>query len=250
MQIEIPTAQFIGQLNESTVKGNGPHGSTMLTRHPLENPYIFESIYHEYHDIGFTQMGGKVRRRTPEEQYAFMTHCAQEGLRVLPPLGMNRSAIHLPFLEHARTLDVFMADADSASAEKVAHDLLLDMSQAHEKGIIYGDRWSENTLVDPRLGPMHIDFDLEISGRGRVAADFDLAQMSYYILCGGKERVIPIITQILGRTKSLNSLHNIETFLRGHSLHFFDRNRFGHVRDETETVIGSMFHVHEQLKYS
>ncbi len=248
MHIEIPTAQFIGQLNESVVSRSGPQGLAMLTRHSFPNRHIFDSISDEYHDIGFTQMGGRVRRRTPEEQYSFMRYCAQEGLRVIPPFEIHQSAIDLPFLEHARTLDVFMADADGASAEKVAHDLLLDMSKAHQKGVVYGDRWSKNMLVDPRFGPMHIDFDLEISGP--ASADFDLAQMSYYILCGGKGKVIPIIAQFLGRTKSLDSLRKRETFLRGHARHFFERPIYGHVMEETETVIDSMFHIHEQLKYS
>ena len=248
MQIEIPKTQFIGQLNESVVSRSGPRGLAMLTRHSFPNRHIFNSISDEYHDIGFTQMGGRVRRRTPEEQYSFMRYCAQEGLRVIPPFGINRSAIDLPFLGHAETLDIFMAHADVASAEKVAHDLLLDMSQAHQKGVVYGDRWSKNILVDPKYGPMHIDFDLEISGP--VSADLDLAQMGYYILCGGKGKVISIIAQFLGRIESLDSLHNIETFLRRHARHFFERPTYGHVMEETETVIDSMFHIHEQLKYS
>ncbi|EKD86672.1 MAG: hypothetical protein ACD_37C00195G0002 [uncultured bacterium] len=220
-----------GELNVSRFIGDG--SVTALQRIRKENRRILTSIYHEYGYMGFNDLGGRFRRRTPSEQFQLSRGAAQAGLRVLPPIDQERRTVIYPFLDDASTLDEYLPRASNEEANLLVYQIFGDLRNAHKQGFVYGDRWSRNMLISPRWGLINIDFDIEISGN--PAIEFEIAQATYYALSGGKEKVIPILARILATGNWFN-LPMVEGFLRKHSI-WFNETRFGGIQEETQALI-------------
>lgn len=196
------------------------------------------SLVHEYRFIGFIADGGRVRRRTPAEQYLFSRQAATEGLRVVPPLSFDGKTICYPFLPHARTLDVFMRNANEKDIWQVIGQLVHDLREAHVKGRIYGDRWAGNTLVDPSFGLLHVDFDIELSGSH--ARELEVAQAAYHTLWSGGIRAIPPLVQALSTYRDgWFDLFRMVTYLRGFA-RYLNRTNVGGMEDGTELLIDTL----------
>lgn len=232
--LETRDRPLTGELNTNLLVKDAS-GRSLLKRIPKENPHILRSIEHEYHNIGFTDNGGRFRRRTPEEQVFFVRSAALKGLKVLPPTATEGEVSYLPYFHRAKTLDEFLPSATRDQAVFVTYQLFEDIWKAHNLGIIYGDRWSRNILVSPDFNITHIDFDIEISGP--PAREFEVAQLAYYTLCGGREKVITALAQILAYNGRKLSGRLIAQFLRGHARHFRNSSRYGGIEAETDTVI-------------
>ena len=60
--------------------------------------------------------------------------------------------------------------------------VLHDITRAHapNRGLVYGDRWLKNVVVDRRGGVHHVDFDIEISGP--FAREYEVAQHFYSLV--------------------------------------------------------------------
>lgn len=215
----------------------------VLHRFPKENTTILKSIAHEYNTIGFTQVGGRFRRRSQNEQVQFTKKCAELGLNVLPPLTYEGSYVENLFLENAETMDVFLSHATNEETAKCTHNIYMDMYKAHKAGIVYGDRWSENILVVPKIGVVNIDFDVEISGL--FAKEFDVAQVSYYILAGAKVKVIPQLAKLLSVPYADLNIQHVETFLCGHAEHFNANKKYGNLKEEVNTLVALMYKEYE-----
>lgn len=258
---ETPRAPLEGELNlHAIVKDK--RGREYLKRYPKDNPRIFRSLAHEYHALGFTNLGGTFRRRTPEEQRNFLEHAAQNGLSVLPPAYVDEKNInYYPFLAGSETLDEFLPHASDKEMEQVTYELFADLRQAHSNDIIYGDRWSKNILVVPSFSIeashdsslsdnhlttvqrklVHIDFDLEISGP--VARELELAQVTYYTLCAGRQRVLPTLSKILAINVNVPNLNFpvFAQFLERHAIFFKDNKEYGNCEKEVLALIAAMY---------
>lgn len=208
-----------------------------VERRAKENPELFESLSHEYRSIGFTELGGTLRRRSLTEQFNFTRETANAGLCVLSPIEIVDDKLYYPFLSDARTLDVYLP-ASEKSTHAIVDQLIRDLHSAHKKRWVYGDRWSKNILIDPIKGVVHIDFDVEINGP--FAKEFEIAQVIYYTLSAGKDSVIPILIQALSSYNDWFNLKIVERFVRGHAV-FFDKTPYGGIRTQTQNLI-------EQLK--
>jgi hypothetical protein len=228
---EINRSPLIGELNENVFVVGG--SDLFLKRIPKENKHILHSIENEYNFLGFTVNGGKFRRRSTLEQTSLTRRAAMLGLRVLPPVSQEGEVSYYRFLEEARTLDEYLPSADSEGSLKIVLQIFNDLKRAHSQGVIYGDRWSHNMLVVPKIGFINIDFDIEISGR--PAIEFEVAQAAYYTLSAGKNEVIPVLAQVLKLENGLD-MGLIELFLRKHAM-FFDKTKFGGIQKETNLLI-------------
>lgn len=243
--IELEKKPLVGELNTNKLV-IGSSGLILLERVPKENKTILGSIANEYHIIGFTDAGGKFRRRTPEEQAKFAEYAALQGLRVVPPIIKEGNTTYFPFLDQAKTLDKYLPEASDDETAQTIYQLFADMRKAHnEKGVIYGDRWSKNILIDPNAGAMHIDFDIEISGR--PAKEFDIAQITYYILCDGREKTVGFLASMLSRSFGWFNPKLVDQFLRGHAKHFRDTKQYGHAEEITDALIGLSNKKREQV---
>jgi len=231
--IELRREPLEGELNINSFFANS-QGGILLNRRPKDNPQIMRSIAHEYHSIGFTDQGGRFRRRTLEEQIAFVKNAAAHGLRVLAPL-VDDNAVYFPYLEGAQTLDDYLSSATKEDLFRVVYELFDDLRKAHKQNIIYGDRWPPNILVIPRFGVINVDFDIKISGR--PAKEFEVAQATYYTLCAGKDNVIPLLTEILTCGKDWFDFSLVAEFLQKHAVHFLHDSKYGGVENETNMLI-------------
>lgn len=211
-------------------------GRAALMRIPRRNDSMLASIFHEYRAIGFVADGGRVKRRTPEEQYAFSRQAAMERLRVLPPLSFDSSKkIYYPLLPHAQTLDVFMQDAAEEDRSRVIHQLVDDLHAAHTRNRVYGDRWAGNMLVDRKFGLLHIDFDIELLGPH--AHELEVAQVTYHTLWSGRSSVVPTLAHILFLYQyGWFELSRTTRYLRGLA-RYFSQTKVGGVEDDVEMLI-------------
>lgn len=148
---EVEQDPIEGALNIHTILTDDK-GGIYLRRHPKENSPVMDFISYEQHFLGFTDLGGKFRRRSPQEQVQFTTKAAAQGLRVLPPVYVdenNRSYYH--FLSGSQALDDYLPHASVNEAGTIVYQLFDDLRRAHSKGFVYGDRWSKNILITPYL---------------------------------------------------------------------------------------------------
>ncbi len=209
-------------------------GREALLRVPRGNKDLFENIVYEYQYIGFTADAGRVRRRSPQEQFDFSWKAAKAGLLVLPPLAIDGDNITYPFLSQAQTLDEYFRYHRS-DQHVLIYKLIADLQKAHSLGFVYGDRWSGNMLVDPQLGLVHIDFDLKISGR--TAVDLDVAQVFYHTLWAGGDEVLPLLALMLGTSGNWFDFAKTSKYMLGFAK-FLSKTPVGGIGDKTEELIG------------
>lgn len=232
---ELPEPPIVGALNEHILVTQD-HIHRALMRSPRKNLDLLQSIYYEYHFIGFTGVGGRFRRRSPQEQFLLTKKAAEAGLRVLPPLDQQGDRLYYPFIADAKTLDVFLPE-EREKAIPIIHQLVEDLHRAHTHGLIYGDRWSGNMLIHPHFGLFHIDFDLEIDGP--YAREFEIAQIAYYTLSAGRETVLPTLAQLLGTHPGWFNIAMVDRFIRRHSI-YFNNTPYGGIQTETEAFLGTL----------
>ncbi len=233
--VELPIRPLRGELNTHVFVA-GQNDIPLLRRIPRNNLIIMDSLRHEYNEIAFTGNGGHFRRRTPEEQAQLSVFAAIHGLHVLQYANRyGDKTFDYEFFSEAVTLDQYLPLTSPNKAAALTLELFKDLRKAHSLGLIYGDRWSRNILIFPDNTFCHIDFDLEISGP--PALSFDVAQLAYYVLAGGREKVLLPLVHILSMNKGWFDTELLFKFLRGHARHFRRSEKYGGIENETETLI-------------
>jgi len=229
---EIPHTPFTGALNTNILVEDG-RGDRYLKRYPHSNRDVMDFIAQEQSFIGFTQQGGRFRRRTPEEQAGFTKAAASHGLRVLPTALTDREGVNYhQFIPNAQTLDTYLPVASTENTQRITLQILEDLHAAHHKGFVYGDRWSENILVTPDHDFTHIDFDLEIYGSG--ARELDVASIAFYTLCGGRDKAASFLGTMLGRaTDGWFNMPLVEQFTTRLAVQFADHPVYGNAVEDT-----------------
>lgn len=160
------------------------NGKVFLCRKPIKNRILWEEIRKEYEGIGFFQLGGKIRRRSPLEQGLFCNTCVEYGFPVLTPVKFSATEGWYPFIRGI-TYDQWL---NSGGISNKIIDLYVDsIVKAHQKSIVYGDRWGPNTMVVGDTTIIHFDFDISLEGI--PAKEFELAQSLYYTLCFSSRKV-------------------------------------------------------------
>lgn len=208
------------------------HGLHALRREPINADGILESIRQEYEGIGFFSEGGDFRRRTPQEQFAFTSEAATNGLRVLTPLAIDGNTVYYPFVEGVPIQTVLEDGIPRASV--ALEQLFDDLQEAHQQGVVYGDRWLPNILFSNTKGITHIDFDIAISGP--CAEAFEVAQVMYYCVLAGKKPTAQWLDKYLQIHKTWINPSMVIHFLKGHVKHFAD-TQYGGIDDHISELI-------------
>lgn len=105
---------------------------------------------------GFLSMGGNIRLRTISEEVDFMRHALAVGLPVPQIICANSDWM---IIEYFEGLPLYQL-VESGEYRHLLN-MLQELYLAHQKGIIYGDRWGGNEIVDSD-GMIHmIDFEIE-----------------------------------------------------------------------------------------
>lgn len=117
---------------------------------------IFDYLDGIYRHTGFQEMGGVFRLRSIAEEIAFMRRALVLGLPVPRLLRDGPDWMLIEFIA-GRTAYAAVRDGDLSVISKVVEAL----HAAHRQGIIYGDRWGDNEVVDSAGRIRPIDFDVE-----------------------------------------------------------------------------------------
>ncbi len=167
---------FQGSLNRN-IQLADPKGRSYLLRIPHQKRRsIYEHLATTYREEGFTSLESFHRYRTIAEQARFMQQAAREGIRVLPAVAIahDASSLLVPFLQ-AQPLDVYLLQGEMEAVGAI----LANLTQAHQKGLILGDRWGSNTLITAE-GIVEVDFDIALEGP--TAKEFELGKLFYHLL--------------------------------------------------------------------
>lgn len=204
-----PTGKTIqGSLNQN-IQLVDQEGRLYLLRLPQEEKVrrrTYEHLAITYREEGFTSPASSHRYRTIPEQACFMKYAAQRGIRVLQPLAIARDATSMlvPFLQ-AEPLDEYLQQGQTEAVGAILEDL----TKAHHKGLILGDRWGSNTLLTPE-GVVEVDFDIAL--QGPRAKEFELGKLFYHLLfyASNPEQMLAYLQDYLNKNRA--------TFSRGYDL--------------------------------
>ncbi len=214
-------------------------GRSYLHRAPKERGVVVDSMLFSYHTIGFTAHGGAFRYLDTAEQLDKMDYMHRLGLKTIVPIVAEGEEMVVPFLE-GEMLQKYLQGGKT----RILPDVLDHMVHAHDQGVIFGDRWTSNTLVSPEEDFTEIDFDVELTGKS--AKEFELSQFLYHAILFSKSRPQMIglldnyFSQRRRETKSYDKT-TIAAFLQGH-LDVYDGQVYdgsvNNIREEVEQVSG------------
>jgi tRNA A-37 threonylcarbamoyl transferase component Bud32 len=214
-----PTGKTIqGSLNQN-IQLVDQEGRLYLLRLPQEERVrrsTYEHLATTYREEGFTSSASSHRYRTIPEQAWFMNHAAQEGIRALQPVAIAHDATSMliPFLQ-AEPLDEYLQQGQTEAVGAI----LANLTTAHHKGLILGDRWGSNTLLTPE-GVVEVDFDIALEGP--TAKEFDLGKLFYHLLfyASDHEQMLTYLQGYLNKNRATFSqgydLVTVQFFIRTH----------------------------------
>lgn len=191
---------------------------------------LLESTSREYQAIGFFDKGGSYRIRSMLEQFEFIKQCQECELQVVVPVSCDETRMYLPFVV-GEPYQAFISTKPESTA-KIIRYYLESISQANSTGLVYGDRWGPNTIVDREEQLWHIDFDIQLAGS--PAREFEIAQAIYYSLYFAKDKE----SALLECTNFIDSLYFaiydlglVLDFLKGH-IRYFQNGNYGGIQTE------------------
>lgn len=184
-----------GGLNESIIftssasaEGRVNQALLRIPRSTEERERTVQAIQIEYNAIGATENGVTFRLRTPGEQGKFMKDTYMAGFNTIPYLDLQDDLLLLPYID-GTPLNIYVQQEGESLSTTVVTDILHHMAVAHETGVVFGDRWTLNTIVKPDGGFTELDFDIELQGEHITVASFELAQTLYHLIhFSGKNR--------------------------------------------------------------
>lgn len=184
---------FTTELSENIAKGLGqalaqlPGGKTAKIEKPkaegafnhillittAEERYVFrarrESTLEEieaymrymYEATSFLEAGGIFKLRNIAEEIDFLESALAVGLPVPKLIHADKDWMVIEYIE-GRTFHEFV----KAGEVEILLKILRELNLAHTKGIIYGDRWGDNEIIDSQGNVRMIDFDIQWSHEG------------------------------------------------------------------------------------
>lgn len=227
---ELDRSPIIGELNTHFFVTDD-HDMVFLKRIPKDNVALIDAIKKEYTETRFLPLGGSFRRRSLEEQIHFATVAAALGLRVLPSHITEDGVAYYPYLEGARSMQEYFCSSNASGS--IVDQLFNDLHRAHTQGVIYGDRWLPNILVTKEGEVIHIDFDIEIFGAHAI--EFEVAQVIYYTLLAGKDRVASDVITNIGH-KPWFDPSMVAIFLNA-SAQYFKSSKYGGIEHLVTSVL-------------
>lgn len=126
-----------------------------------------------YECMGLFGVGGTFELRTIAEEIQFMENAAVASLPVPKLIASESDWMLMEFLP-GKTLH------ESVKMGEVGwvFTVLKAMNLAHQRGIIYGDRWGDNELIDSQGNISFIDFDIKWGYEGSEAGMLEALEMA------------------------------------------------------------------------
>lgn len=219
-----------GGLNRNILlqAGEGSASSRFVLRLPRsqeECEVTRLALQKEYDAVGATENGIKVRFRTPQEQANFMDNARELGLKTAICLGTKGDAIVMEYVE-GTPLNIYVQQEDKVD-NVIIENVVRHMKQAHNKGIVFGDRWTSNTIITPCGDFVELDFDIELTGDEKTVISFELAQTLYHLIhFSGENRnvVKSALISIYARNPDLLAgyeLKKVFTFMQKQAEYFY-----------------------------
>ena len=105
---------------------------------------------------------------------------------------------------------------------EIINKYLFSLILAHNKNIVFGDRWGYNTIINKEGNIINFDFDIKLNTED--SKEFEISQAVYYSLFFSKENksVLGYLQEFLKR-EDLNYIYDknmITKYLEGHSQYF------------------------------
>jgi hypothetical protein len=145
-------------------------------RRAASSTEIFDYLNGMYVYTGFPELGGRFRLRSIGEEIAFMQLALGLGLPVPALLAEGDDWMLLEFVT-GRTAYAAVKAGDLSVVEQVVATL----HQAHAQGVIYGDRWGDNEVIEPGGRVRPIDFDVEWTMREQRPGFLEAMEMGVYL---------------------------------------------------------------------
>jgi hypothetical protein len=145
-----------GALNHVFLIETPRGGAVFRMRREASSEQIFDYLDGIYRCTAFHDMSGVFRLRSLQQEIAFMRRALACGLP-LPQLLQDGGDWMLIELISGRTAYAAVKDGDLGVIPKVIEAL----HAAHCQGVIYGDRWGDNEVIDAAGRVRPIDFDVE-----------------------------------------------------------------------------------------
>ncbi len=216
-----PTGTVLqGTLNYNFVLSD-PDGNLYVWRAPKEHPQIIPIIHQDLIGTGFLINGGSYRYRTIREQVNFMTEACRLHLQNVEAITTNAFGTLLPFIQ-GTPYDNYLRQGGIEATKNVLDNIVT----AHKHNIVYGDRWTKNTIIKPDEGIVEIDFDIEL--RGEIAQEFEMAQLLYHILffSSQREKMLDFLKSYLQINQTALAGHDffmVRKFLSNYANYFQDK---------------------------
>lgn len=213
-----PTGTVLqGTLNYNFVLSD-PDGNLYVWRTPKEHPQIIPIIHQDLIGTGFLINGGSYRYRTIREQVNFMTEACRLQLQNVEAITTNAFGTLLPFIQ-GTPYDNYLRQGGIEATKNVLDNIVT----AHRHNIVYGDRWTKNTIVKPDERIVEIDFDIEL--RGEIAQEFEMAQLLYHILffSSQREKMLDFLKRYFQINQTALAGHDfsmVRTFLSNYANYF------------------------------
>jgi len=198
------------------------HDNTYLIRMPQNlkrRERTIQDTRKEMEFTGFETHGGVWKMRTQKEQVDFSQNAFWSGLRVVPLSTMEgHRGLIMPYIKDASTLRESLLHGSLDSSLRV----LTHLRHAHKLDIIFGDRWTNNTLLTPDGGFYEVDYDIALGGKH--AREFELAQFLFHVVHFSAER-----GDILRKLKDYSCKHPlredyeidvVELFVKNYTHHY------------------------------
>lgn len=225
------------RLEKTTVEGAFNH--TLLietvtnryifrTRREVSDPEIQDYMKYMYTAMGFLgETEGIFRLRTIGEEIQFIEKVLALNLPIPKLVSKGEDWMMSEYIE-GTTLHKFVKNGRVDMVLKVVQELHL----AHQKGIIYGDRWGDNELINSQ-GKVHfIDFDIEWIYEGNktgilTALEVAVTLFNSLRLTSKREDLLDLIkTDIVPWLKSCGyQLEQVAKFTEGLGNFYLDPNK-------------------------
>lgn len=148
---------------------------------------VSESYMRAVHECtGFLSMGGDFKLRTISEEVNFMKQALALGLPVPRIISADTDWMLIEYIEGQMLYKLL-----EAGEVRIFLKMLQELHLAHEKGIIYGDRWGGNEIVESGGNIHMIDFDSEWLYEGNqpgILENLEMANIIFHSLRVTTER--------------------------------------------------------------
>lgn len=121
-------------------------------------------------------MGGHIRIRTIPEEVNFMLQALTVGLPVPQIICADSDWMIIEYIEGQTVYQL-----SEAGEYRITLKMLQELHLAHQKGIIYGDRWGGNEIVASNGKIYMIDLDLEWIYKGNQDNVLENLEISWFI---------------------------------------------------------------------